>query len=349
MNNNESEPKPGGHVKGPTEDKHPQGARTQKVQFEEPETTERYNLAFYANYQDKRLKEWDKAYLTIFHETFPYALKNNSPWATKKPQSRVCCKCQLIEEVSSLANFIFKIETFASWGSRISGLEEKFGTIFLAAHGNPDGLALPIADGSDEIAFKSLAIGLKNVDSLGRDCPKEWTQQDWKKLRGPFLKLKNQLDRIHKKQSWFDEETTVRLWCCNLGKHSGGMDTLKFFGETLVGINGHVKVEAPRCRSVNAPVYFTNIHEEHFLIEYRKAKRQGWWHPDIVAEVESDKNHVRFKKDNLKQAKKDFIKLILQSGRRRWIPFFALEDSAGRLIYQGKYKKFRNLWRTVII
>jgi len=323
----------------------------------DPQPPGRYNLAFYFDYVDPFLKSVDESYLTFYHETLPSALKDASAiWRDKVPRSRVCCECDLIESVSTLRDFVLKIRSFAS--SPPKGKENKFGTIFLCAHGTSTHLILPIARARDiqqVFTFEDLAIGLKHIvaETFFREeerKPTEWTEEDWQSLREPLYKLNQELKMLHRYNSWFDEKTVIRFWCCNLGSEplAGHPDPVELLGKALVGENGHVTLEAPRCgtcgryRSYSKGIGYNTFQEE------RKLKL---WHPDIVVEVESNKNNVRFGEDELKRARDTFISKFVRpapapDGRDcQWGPFWGMrpQPAPGTISYPGVYVHAKKL------
>jgi hypothetical protein len=328
----------------------------------EPQPPNRYNIAFYADYEEKSLREGDKAYFTAFHESFPGALKANAFWDSRAPKSRVCCECHLIDMVPSLTELIGRILSFITDKEiiPIEGLEKKFGTILIGAHGNPEGLNLPIDKESISLSFKNLAIGLKNISALGKDCPKDWSEEFWKQVRPHFFRLDSQLLMLHKRQTWFDNDTLIKIWCCNLGREpkAGEPDPLRLFGETLVGGGGHVTVEAPRRRTRGVWDTYTGLRSGHYVKVFQESKKNMRWHPDIVAEVESKKDNGRLGKDDLQEAQKSFVDAVLRAPptpgdeKVNWIPHFMMQKEDVNFANQGfcgTREKKGEFWRTVTV
>lgn len=344
------------------------------LKIHDPQPKGRYNLGFYYEYPGQQFRIHDSAYLKAYHDKFSDALTSEDVWR-KTPKSRNSCKCHKIASVYSLTDLAIKITEFTDEKERKKekGMAKKFGTIFLLAHGSEDGLLLPIADrlAFDQVLrFRDLLTGLRNLSVIHSRAPKGWDQKTWNELRTPFLRLRTELDKLYKRKSWFDSKTLIRLWCCRFGDDGligivpGVKDPLKLFARTLVGPNGHVTVEAPKCpTSGHCPPYpskdrkgrrtalnwkdFISIYEkekagrryyDRFL---RKRRRRKKWHPDVIAEVECGKDGKRLKsKSDLEEAKGSFVQAILQpppspTGEKRykWIPWLTVNWVPGSGIY----------------
>ena len=234
----------------------------QTVSFLDEQPADRYNLVFCADYSDRDavLNATDMAFLQLYHDTFPNALKSNIVWATKAPGSRSHCKADLISKVDSLWAIANEMRMFIfSHDNKV----KKFGTIILAGHGNPQEFALPIVRGGRRLPLDHLETGLRYADSLTDTPPREWKASDdlWRQLKSDLMKLQVETLMLQKRltASWVDNKTLIRLWCCNLGRRPapGGKDALEILGKIYMGNTNKFAIEAPQYRSASIYKYFS--------------------------------------------------------------------------------------------
>ncbi len=338
-----------------------------KVTFKDEQPPDRYNLVFYADYADKDavLEAVDEAYVRVYHERFPDALDSYTSWASKSPGSRVFCKADLIKQVATLKQIAHEIKQFIA---DHRDKPKKFGTIILTGHGNPEEFSLPlsrpIAKGGKRLQLKHLEVGLRYADSLSDTPPKEWAGDAtlWKELKGDLMDLQVELDMLDKwlDPKWTDEQTLLRCWCCNLGKPpSGPKDQLEILGRMFLR-RGKFMVEAPRNKSGNFYRHFS-LPASAGPGTRSKIFRGGdevreLWHPDTVSEVESDKDRIRLKGDDLASAQADFIELALRDapppgrkGSNQWIPAYYVDDEKKKPVYPHDWDKFAKLWRRISV
>jgi len=326
---------------------------------------DRYNLAFFAAYADKDavLAATDEAFLRLYHDEFPSALASKTVWATKSPGSRSHCKADLIKQVATIAEIAVAIKEFIA---DHRDKPKKFGTILLAGHGTPEEFALPIATpvkrGGKRLPLPHLEIGLRNADSLSDDTPKEWTAGAalWKDLRRDLMTLQLDLDMLHKWMgtSWTDDKTLMRVWCCNLGKQPkpGARDALEVFGEMFFG-KAKFMIEAPQNKSASTYAWYTldpsspaKVKTDLFVNGKKKGKL---WHPDAIAEVESDSKLTVYKGADLADAQQEFVGLALRTPpgpskeKHHWIPVYVVEDPKKNPVYPQDWAKFAGFWRRV--
>jgi hypothetical protein len=336
------------------------------VTFLDVQPKDRYNLIFYADYSDKDavLEATDEAFVNLYHDTFPRALDSYTAWDTKVPSSRSHCKAEKIEKVKSLLEIVRGIKDFVS-GHAKDG--KKLGTIILSGHGNPQEFSLPLTkpvkEGGHRLPLPDLEVGLQYADSLSEKPPSEWrsTAAKWKELKSDFMRLEVEASMLHKHlgTSWTDKETLLRCWCCRLGRQpSGPKDPLQILGRLLLG-QGEFMVEAPQERSGSTHRYFTidSTAEESvrakLFVDYKR--KDGLWHPDTIAEVESDKTGMQFLGPDLRAARGAFFGLALQPGptpekkNHNWTPVFYVETASKSPIYPYDWKPFSQMWRRVTV
>jgi len=337
----------------------------EKVTFVDPQPPDRYNLVFFADYADVDavLEATDEAFLRLYHDDFPPALQSRTVWATKEPGSRSHCKADLIKQVGTLAEIARAMKDFIA---DKRDKPKKLGTIILAGHGNPQEFSLPLATsvkkGGKRLPLPHLEIGLRNVSVLSDKPPGEWQwgKKLWNDLHSELMRLQVDLDMLHKWMgtTWTDDQTLMRVWCCNLGKpHAGpGSDPLEVIGKMYFGKAKHM-IEAPKNKSGSVFSYWNigsspsaRVRTKLFVDD---KKKNGLWHPDGVAEVESDASLMRHTGADLADAQAEFVGLALRSpptpqkGRAPWIPTFFVEDDRKLPVYPQDWAKFSGLWRRV--
>ncbi|MGH7149393.1 MAG: hypothetical protein ACREIU_01780 [Planctomycetota bacterium] len=335
------------------------------VTFVDPQPPDRYNLVFLADYADKDavLEKTDEAFLQIYHEEFPGALDSYSTWDTKAPSSRAHCKAAFVKKVGSLREIARNIKDFVVEHEKEG---KKLGTVILSGHGNPEEFSLPVArsvkSGGKRVPLPLLEVGLRNADVIGDRAPSEWTwgEAKWKEWRSEFMAMRVEVDMLHKHlgTAWTDKETLLRCWCCNLGKPSKGpKDPLAILGGIFLG-KGEFMVEAPQNKSGSAYGWFPipdSAGEDVKAKAFReqKAAKGGIWHPDTVAEVESDKKGFQFVGPDLTSAQGTFFGLALRDPKtpdgkdKKWIPYFYVEDGDRKPVVPKDWAKFKALWRRV--
>ena len=332
------------------------------VTFVDPQPKDRYNLVYYAKYSrnESVLQKVDESYLKYYHQKFPNRLLSYPTWG-KSPGSRSHCHAHRFKQVSSLNEIASDIYEFLSIEKRD---DKKIGTIIITGHGTPTEFALPIITGGDRIALSELVIGLQYADSIGKKAPSRWPgdHASWKKFKNQFMRLQVATDLLKRSAAGrIDDQTLVRIWCCNLGTPpKSGKDPLKAFGRIFFG-NRNFMVEAPRNISGNTYQYYSNfpsfIHHDRELGKiYRDQEKRKVWHPDAIADIESDTAYHKIKGQALMEARSRFIWDVSQSppppgSRRRakWIPIFFVKDNRGKLVYPGKWAKFKKNWRRVVV
>jgi hypothetical protein len=337
----------------------------EKVSFVDPQPQDRYNLVFFAEYADVDavLAATDEAYLKLYHDEFPAALQSKTVWTTKQPGSRSHCKADLIKEVGTLAEIAREIRDFIA---DHRDKPKKFGTILLAGHGNPEEFSLPLATsvkrGGRRLPLPHLEIGLRHVDVLNDKPPGEWKwgPKLWGELQQDLMRLKIETDSLQKWMgaTWTDEQTLMRVWCCNLGKppQAGGKDPLQVFGKMYFGSAKHM-IEAPKNKSGSTWNFYPLSPSSPKRLQSKlfrdEKKKNGLWHPDGIAEVESSDALIRHTGEDLTDAQAEFVKLAFRGApdpnRRRhdWIPTFYVEDDAKRAVFPQDWAKFSGLWRRV--
>jgi hypothetical protein len=327
-----------------------------KVTFVDEQPPNRQNLAYYADYskKDAAIAATDAAYVQVYHSEFPNALASDLTWETKESGSRSHCKADSIEKVASLNDIVVSMIDFLSSLSRD---RKKLGTILLFGHGTPQEFALPIVTGGSRLALPMLEIGLRNADSLRNDTPSEWKwgSDSWSELRKDLQRLEVNTMRLSKYlDGRTDENTLIRMWCCNLGQppRSGDPDPLAILGRRLLG--GHPgSIEAPQHRSFSLHSWFSVPKSTTDQVLLGKIFDKGQWHPDTVAEVESDNQLNRFTGKPLRVAKAEFITLALRPPptpdglRQHWIAQVALEDAKKKVVHPKDWQRFSALWRKV--
>jgi hypothetical protein len=118
-------------------------------------------------------------------------------------------------------------------------------------------------------------------------------------------------------------------------------------------------IEAPRNKSASTWSFF-NISgsapaKARTKIFVDDKKKNGLWHPDCIAEVESDDTLTRHTGADLADAQAEFVNLAFRSppdpDKRRapWIPVFVVEDEQKRPFYPQDWSKFSGLWRRVSV
>lgn len=183
-------------------------------------------------------------------------------------------------------------------------------------------LATPARKGGRRLPLPHLEIGLQNVDVLRDDPPKEWKAGSalWKELKRDLMTLQLDLDMLHEwmDKKWTDEKTLMRVWCCNLGKQpkGGGSDPLEVFGKIYFGSNKFM-IEAPQNKSGSPwqwhAVSPSSALKERAQVFTSEKKKQGLWHLDTIAEVESDSALTIYKGADLAEVQGEFVGLALRS------------------------------------
>jgi len=257
----------------------------------------------------------------------------------------------LIRQVRSIDDIVRSLYDFVSDMNRP---RKPIGTIFISAHGSYNAVALPITSGARVLSVPQLGSALSAVPQIGNEAPSGFTQAVWDEIREPLHRLESNLLMLRKRiDDWIDAQSLIRFWVCNLGqvRGQGGADPLAAFGRMLVP-NSPLTVEAPRVRSLASFIFYTGSPKgsQVFLDE----KRRNRLHPDVVSEIESNAEQIRFSGQDLDDAHDVFGSELLRPGPppgekaadRQWVPVFALQGSHGP-IHQGQYKGFRGLWRSV--
>ena len=345
--------------------RNPAQQRRQAVSFVDPVPPgDRYNLAFHAKYGPREviLREVDKRFFEFYHSNLPGMIQSSTPWASsglvKTPSSRTTCKCEEINEVESICDIVAGLYRFVTDPNRPA---KKFGTIFISAHGGPQGVALPIARGAPRVSVEELGRGLRKISSISRQAPTGFTQQRWDQLRGPLLRLETQLSMLGRRiDARFDEHSMIRFWVCYLGQSpaAGAPDSLQMFGRILVPSSAMI-LEAPRVVSTAGAIHYTGSPPGTAI--WNHLRRSRYLHPDVVNDVESDVGGHRFTGSDLNDAHEEFGTRMLTPGQppgRRvrnvagWVPVFGLSRRQGgrtQNIRQGQWSRYHPLWRRVTL
>jgi hypothetical protein len=301
------------------------------------------------------LREVDAQFFQLYHAEMPQMLNSQSPWNSggngKTPSSRVTCRCHLIQQVQSINDIVRGLYDFISDPNRP---RKTIGTLFVSAHGSFNAVSLPITPGAAVLSVPQLGEALSHVPQIGTEAPRGFPQAVWDNIREPLHRLEANLAMLRRRiDGWFDAHSLIRFWVCNLGRTpaAGAADPLAAFGRLLVP-NSPLSVEAPTGRSLASFVFYTGSPAGRQV--YRDEQRRNRLHPDVVSEVESDPQQRRFTGQDLNEARDTFGSSLLRAGpppgqqavNRQWVPVFALEGRRGP-VYQGQYRAFRGLWRTV--
>jgi len=180
-------------------------------------------------------------------------------------------------------------------------------------------------------------------------------------FRDEFMRLQIEIDSLHNTwqlSNWTDEQTLMRMWCCNLGKtpKPGAKDALLILGKIFFG-KAKFMIEAPQNKSGNQYLYWNTkgSSPDKFRKDlFRKEKKKdGLWHPDAIAEVESDSTLTLYTGSDLAQAQADFVTVAFRpppdphQHKAQWIPAFYVEDNNRKKVFPQDWAKFSALWRQV--
>lgn len=331
------------------------------VSYEDPVPPgDRYNLAFSSEYDlnntdDQFLRTVDRRFFEWYHSRLPDMLNSSAPWSGKTPASRTTCKCDVVSEVSSLLDLVQKLTDFFQ---RRAADKKKIGTIFISAHGSARTVALPISRGAPIVTVEELGRGLAVAGNLPANAPQGFAQARWEQLRGPLHQVANALISLHRASNgweWFDEQSMIRFWLCNVGQPppAGAPDAMTTFARTLVPSNPLI-VEGPTVRSLGGYQMFSSGTSDGALWRGLRGggRRREYLHPDMVSEVESDQHAQRFTGDDLRDSHEYFISRFRSSsslpgvsGSGSWVPVFGLESRSNRPVYPGQWRQFKALWR----
>jgi hypothetical protein len=332
-----------------------------KAVFVDEQPADRQNLVYYSDYldegllsvKDAEIKAADEAYIQVYFNEFPTALVNE-PWRRREPNSRCNFKADKIEMVKSLEDVV---RSMADFVSEIGREKKMLGTILLCGHGNSQEFAIPIGPSRKRLSIAMLEVGLHCAKSIFKEPPREWIWGSdlWDKVREDLRALDVQAEILKRNmEGRTDERTLIRIWCCDLGQEPqrGLRDPLEILGKILLG--GYKgSIEAPRYLS--QPDYHlvptTNVNNPRVL---KQIFSKGKWHPDILAEVESDYQLACFQGEKLQDAGAKFVALTLRPPpapkreQQHWFPIWKLKDSQNKFVDQNNWDRFNSLWRRIV-